>query len=63
MIGRIVDVKGRLFNPPEPMFCEERGTIFATQLKEIFLDDLAVTKWLGINTKVQELRRLCGANI
>lgn len=59
MIGRIVDVKGRLFNPPEPMFWEERGTIFATQLKEMFLDDLALVKW----GKIQELRRLCGADI
>ncbi len=59
MIGRIVDVKGRLFNPSPPMFWEERGTIFATQLKEMFLDDLALAKW----GKIQELRRLCGADL
>jgi len=60
MIGRIVDIKGNLFNPsPSLLSSEVMAKLWATEIIETYSANLK----LGEMFKIQELRRLCGADI
>lgn len=54
----IVDVKGKLFNPPKQWWDSSFSRqLFADEIMNTYKDNLALGMWFKLN----ELRKLCGA--